>query len=292
MKHSLLGPEFARELEALGRLFASRARSGGSGDRLGRRRGGSAEFQEHRDYDGDDLGRVDWLAFARTGQPKVKVFREDEDAIVRLAVDTSASMRFGSPPKLDFALRAAAAFGYLALSASERVSVLTLTDVASETATLRGRPERGRAALGRLLRQLEGLTPTTRIDLGASLGAEPSLSSRPGVLVLLSDFLDCGPIERALGRAALAGHDIRVVHVSATEELEPALEGDCTLVDAETGEERVITADGTAVAAYEARVAAHVRWVEGFTRKCRGSYVFCRSDEPLFGVMKRIVGGR
>src|SRR5690606_7147770 len=66
----LLDPSFLIELEALRRMLRPRVASGGSGDRVGAARGGSAEFREHRAYaPGDDPRRIDWLAFARTGTP-------------------------------------------------------------------------------------------------------------------------------------------------------------------------------------------------------------------------------
>ena len=73
MSAPLLSPEFMRELEMLKRRLEIQARSGELGERAAPRRGGSAEFQEHRPYaPGDDPRRIDWLAFARTGQPVTK----------------------------------------------------------------------------------------------------------------------------------------------------------------------------------------------------------------------------
>src|SRR5215470_7745127 len=94
----LLDPAFARELEALRRRMQIRARSGGGGEHIAKRRGGSAEFLEHRPYTpGDDLRRMDWLAFARTGEPVLKLFRAEEDVVVRLVVDASASLDWPAP---------------------------------------------------------------------------------------------------------------------------------------------------------------------------------------------------
>ena len=71
----LLDPAFVRELEALRRRLEIRARSGGGGEHLARRKGSSAEFQEHRAYaPGDDMRRIDWAAYARTGEPVLKIF--------------------------------------------------------------------------------------------------------------------------------------------------------------------------------------------------------------------------
>ena len=82
---ALLEPDFLRELAVLRRQLKIDVRSGATGEHVARRRGGSAEFQEHRPYaPGDDLRRIDWLAFARSGAPVVKTFRaEYEFAEVR-----------------------------------------------------------------------------------------------------------------------------------------------------------------------------------------------------------------
>src|SRR5580693_8935507 len=105
---ALLGPDFVRELEVLRRRLEIRARSGGGGEHLARRRGGSSEFHEHRSYaPGDDLRRLDWAAYARTGEPVLKIFRAEEDVIARLLCDASASLGVGDPPKLATAVRLA-----------------------------------------------------------------------------------------------------------------------------------------------------------------------------------------
>src|SRR5262245_41387207 len=89
----LLDPAFVRELEALRRRLEVHARSGASGEHVAKRRGGAAEFQEHRAYaPGDDLRRIDWAAYARSGEPVLKLFRAEEDVVSRLVLDASASL--------------------------------------------------------------------------------------------------------------------------------------------------------------------------------------------------------
>src|SRR5438067_2499804 len=152
MGDALLDPAFARELEALRRRVTVRARSGASGERVARRRGSSAEFLEHRPYaSGDDPRRIDWLAFARTGEPVFKLFRADEDAIARVAVDASASLEGA---KLVAAKRVAAAIAYMALAESERAQVLACREGLTATCE----PARGRASLPRVLRDLDAVT--------------------------------------------------------------------------------------------------------------------------------------
>src|SRR5262249_55736566 len=156
-------PEFMRELEALRRRLDVRARSGAAGERSARRRGGSAEFHEHRAYEpGDDPRRIDWLAFARRGGPGVKLLRSGEAGIVRLLLDASASLGQGDPLKLDVGRRLCAAIGYMALSSSQRAQLMIAQKRAPAGRALeRMMPaRRGRAGFVALLRDLDAAAAT------------------------------------------------------------------------------------------------------------------------------------
>src|SRR5579859_217343 len=186
MTTALLDPAFTRELEALRRRLRVKARSGSGGEHVASRRGSSAEFLEHRPYTpGDDLRRMDWLAFARTGEPVLKLFRAEEDVVVRLVVDASASLDVGEPPKMLVAKRLAAALGYMALASSERAQVLAASD-----GLVRARePVRGRGALAKLLRELDAIAAERGTDLAKAIDGVVLRSPRPGMLVVVSDFL-------------------------------------------------------------------------------------------------------
>jgi uncharacterized protein (DUF58 family) len=281
----LLGPDFVRELEVLRRRLEIRARSGAGGEHLGRRRGGSSEFQEHRPYAaGDDLRRIDWAAYARTGEPVLKLFRTEEDVVVRLVCDASASLGHGDPPKLDTARRLAAAVGYMTLAQSERAQLLVAAD-----ATREHPPVRGRGGLPALLRALSAVEARGGTDLARAVDAVVQKSLRPGMLVVVSDFFDPGPVTAALGRAVKAGHDVALVQVVAPDEIEPSFEGDWALEDAETGALVEVTMDAAALAAYAQRFAGLCEELRSFARKLGAVYVRARTDEPLEAVVRRLV---
>jgi len=282
----LLDPAFVRELEVLRRRLEIRARSGASGEHVARRRGGSAEFQEHRPYSpGDDLRRIDWAAYARTGEPVLKLFRAEEDVIVRIVLDASASLDFGEPPKIEAARRVAAAFGYMALAASERAQIL----VAGEGLTREENPARGRSGLHALLRALDAIEPRGGTDLPRAIDTVLRKSKRAGMLVVVSDFMDGGPLATALGRAVAAGHDLALVQVVAPEEIEPAYEGDWALEDAETGATLEVTMDAAAIEAYVLRFAGLCEELRQIARRLNATYVRVRTDEPLESAIRRLV---
>ncbi|HLU39349.1 MAG TPA: DUF58 domain-containing protein [Planctomycetota bacterium] len=64
-----------------------------SGTRLGRGTGASLEFLDSREYvPGDDLRAVDWRAYARSDQLRVRLFREEVAPVLDVIVDVSPSM--------------------------------------------------------------------------------------------------------------------------------------------------------------------------------------------------------
>ncbi len=281
----LLDPAFARELEALRRRLFVRARSGAGGDRIASRRGSSAEFLEHRPYaPGDDLRRMDWLAFGRTGEPVLKLFRAEEDVVVRLVLDASASLAFGEPSKLSVAKRLAAAVGYMALASSERAQVA----VASEGLVRVREPLRGRGGLTRLLRELEDVGVQAGTDLARAVEGLVRRAPRPGMLVVISDFLDAGPVAGALDRAAAGGHELALVQVLSPEELSPPWEGDLALEDAETGEVVDVTLDDRALEAYQRRLHGLLADLRATARRLRATYLLAPTTAPLLDTVRRL----
>jgi uncharacterized protein (DUF58 family) len=292
MSEPLLTPEFLRELELLKRKLDIEVRSGGVGERASRRRGGSAEFAEHRPYEpGDDLRRIDWLAFARTGAPVTKLFRAEEDAVVRLLLDASRSLEIGAPTKLDHARRLSAAIGYLALAQGQRAE-LSVTGVESgeqRPLRTRGRSRRGRGGVTTLIRELEAVTPAGGTNLASAIRSTTETSPRPGLLVVLSDFFDSGPVIEALGLARALGHELVLVQILDGSELSPVLEGDLALEDVETGATVQVTADPASISAYLKQLDALTDTLRGWARRHGATFLLTTPAEPLPVVMRRFL---
>ena len=285
--------EFLRRLERLAVLVKRPVRGGLKGGRRSAKRGQSVEFADYRDYTlGDDLRQLDWNVYARLEKLLVKLFIEEEDLTVTLLVDGSASMAHGTPDKLVFAKRAAAALGYIALAAEDRVVL----------ASLGGRSARRRSALRgsgrafRLLADLSAIAPADGVtDLVASCRHALAQVTGRGVIVLVSDLLDPGA-ERALRDLAGTGSEVIVLHVLAPDELDPTLDGDLRLVDSESGATVDVTLDLAARERYTDRVAAWREELATLTAKRRIAYVPLTSDVPLADLVfaelrrRRVVG--
>jgi uncharacterized protein (DUF58 family) len=273
---------FLRQLERLLLIMRSPVRGGLKGGRRSVKRGQSVEFADYREYSlGDDLRQLDWNVYARLERLFVKLFVEEEDVTVTLLIDASASMATGQPSKLVFAKRAAAALGYIGLASEDRIAVSALTGRTARRRTAL----RGSGRVFRLLADLSAIEPTEgATDLvAAARHAAAQLHGR-GVIVLLSDLLDPGA-DRVIRELAATGSELIVLHVLSPDELEPPLEGDLRLVDAETDERVDITADLATIDAYKHRLAG---WKEAFAEIAarRGaSYVDLASDVNLADLM-------
>jgi uncharacterized protein (DUF58 family) len=284
---------FLRQLERLFLLMRSPVRGGLKGGRRSVKRGQSVEFADYRDYSlGDDLRQLDWNVYARLEKLFVKLFIEEEDVTVTLLIDASASMATGTPEKLLFAKRAAAALGYIALASEDRVSLSVLAGRAARRRTAL----RGSGRVFRLLSDLSSIQPATGpTDLVAAARHAGSQLTGRGVVVLLSDLLDPAA-DRVIRELAATGSELVILHVLSPDELDPGLEGDLRLIDAETGEGIDVTADLGTLDAYKTRLAA---WKAGFadlSARRRASYVDLSSDMNLADLMfaelrrRRVIG--
>jgi uncharacterized protein (DUF58 family) len=236
---------------------------------------------------------LDWLAFARTGEPMLKLFRAEEDTVVRLVVDASASLDDapeGAPPisKMETAKRLSAAIGYMAIAGSERAQVFCAGGT-TDGPRAGGAPTRGRAALPTLLSELDAISPRGGTDLARAVDGVVRRSVRPGMLVIVSDFFDPGPFDQAIARAAQAGHDVGLVQVLSDAELHPPYEGDLAFEDAETGALVEVTLDAPALAAYAERLNALILALRAIAKRVGATYVRATTSEPLLPVVRRFV---
>lgn len=115
--------DIARQVHGL-ELRNLRIRVAGDGDMPSTLMGRGMEFEEVRSYQqGDDPRHIDWRVTARTGEPYTKVFREERERPVLVALDLRASMHFATLGvyKSVFAARLAAALAWIAAANGDRI---------------------------------------------------------------------------------------------------------------------------------------------------------------------------
>lgn len=273
----LFDAEFRASLARLS-IVVKRTRAGrAQGNRRSPKRGSSVEFADFRNYNhGDDLRQVDWNAYARLERFFVKLFMEEQDALVSLFVDSSRSMAFGNPPKFRLARQIAGALGYLALSGYDRVAAAAFSDRLGPLFL----PARGRAQAGRLWETLASLEAGGPSNLGAVRGA-PWLSGNSGLTVVVSDFLCPGGYAEAVDYLLFRQQEVVLLHVLAPEEVAPVLGGDLRLIDSETRQAVEVSITPAVLTRYRTRLAAWQEEIRSYATARGATYVPLRADAPV-----------
>lgn len=269
----LLGPS---TVARLGRLrLAGRRRVEGrfSGAHASRRYGASLDFADYREYvPGDDLRRIDVHAHARLGKRLVKLYDAEDEAALRVVVDLSASMGFGR--KLQVARQVAAALAVVSIGGGDRVRLLLSGDDVDAGPWFRGSP-----ALGIVDQRLSAAEASGRADLVA--GLRRALGEGPrGPVVLVSDLL-FEEWETTLDTLGLGRADTCLVHVLSRTDVDPDLDGDLRLADAETGAEVEVGIAAATLADYADVVR---RWLADVDAACGARGIACArliDDQPL-----------
>lgn len=262
-----------RKLDRLA-LIASQVRAGViKGERRSTKRGTSIEFADYRDYvRGDDLRRVDWNVFARLERPFIKLLEEEEDLAVHVLLDASRSMDYGAGEshKFHYAQRVAAALGYIALAAGDR---LTLAVLQGGQPSAQFGPARGRGFTLRLLRFLEAQTPEGTTELDAALRAYVLSARRPGLMFLISDLFSPSGYQDGLAQFQGRGYEVTLLHLLAPDELDPPLAGDLRLIDSETEMPQDISLDGGLRDRYRQRVQQWQDEIDAYCVRRRINYL-------------------
>lgn len=274
----MIRPELLRRLERL-HILARTASSGGrAGRRLMRRPGRSQEFFDYRHYStGDELRYVDWNVYARHGTLFVKEFAAEENVHVAIAVDVSASMGIGRPPKIRAAADLALAMAYVGLCQFDSVSLLSFSDRLRMIRTF----VTGKERIHELVLDLDGLRAGGRTEMARAFREPvPRLRGRT-VAVLISDFLDLEGFREALSRLLSQRIHVHLIQVLAPEELDPKLTGRIRLRDVETGRERDLYLSAESVRRYRDRLNGFLESVEKTARGHEIRFVRIRSPDPL-----------
>jgi len=162
----------------------------------------SGVFTGHRPYvGGDDLRRIDWNAYARSGGLFVKLLEEEEPRASAVVLDTSATVLAGSPPRWTGMLRLAAIAGGLSL---RHLDALRLVAGGTELRLT------GARSLPQLLDRLRRLEPGAAESPRAVV--ERMLDGgNPGRVHWISHFAEPAALEPAL--RVLRRHAVRATGV-------------------------------------------------------------------------------
>jgi uncharacterized protein (DUF58 family) len=205
------------------------------------------------------------------------MFLEEEDLHFYALIDASASMGFGEPTKLHYAVQLAAALGFVGLVRGDRVKIESLGQRAGDPAPA----FRGRRSLWRMLDWLEGIQPGEATPLADGVKNFCIRNSGKGIVVLLSDLMDKSGYETALRYLVSREMDVYVVHLLSAEEIDPDIAGDLRLIDCEDSDVAEVTVTPALVARYKQTLAAFIESARQFCTRRGMVYLLARTSVPV-----------
>ena len=238
----MLTDTFLSRLDALRIAMKDEARGGAGGLRRSRNLGVSAEFSDFREYvPGDDVRRLDWNAYARFDKLFMKLFIEEQEAMVTVMVDGSASMA----AKRAQSIQLAEALSYLALNGGDRLRIAWLGEGGALVSSFLS----GRSAYARASAFLEEQQMAGKVDLMASIRRIDPFPR--GMCMLISD----GYLENGLGQVLdllrYRRQQCCFFHVLSPMEVQPQPWGAVRLKDAEGAAEMEVVVDAAALRRYQ-----------------------------------------
>lgn len=244
------------------------------------RRGYSNEFSEYRPYvPGDDLRHMDWRRMARTDRPYLRQYEDESEWGCLVVVDLSASMAFGSLSysKADYGRTLAGTLGAFLHGQGDAVGLLRFAADAGDAVPVR----RTQRQMSRWWSLLAADPEGDGTGLGSALDSAQHLMRRPGLVVVVSDFL-ANPEgwKEPLGMLRAARHQVLLFEVLDPQEIDFDYAGDKRFEMLEGS--RRVDVDATQVReGYLERLRAHralVRSVAG----SQGAALFeARTDMPI-----------
>lgn len=245
--------------------------------------GSTVEFAEYREYvPGDDIRRVDWNLYGRFERFFIKLFADERQMHNRILIDTSASMAKADPAKAEYALRLAAAMGYLSVLGMDKVSFGMLDGNACQD--LAGTVV-GKEAFFGALERMEEVPFGGECDLGRAIKSS-STGHSDGVTVILSDFLTDSDWRGAVDYLLFHKRQVLLVQVLSPGELSPEGAGRTYLCDSESiglpdPKNMKHRINKGALEAYERALKEYLEDVRRFCASRGCDYTVASTDTPI-----------
>ena len=254
------------------------------------RRGYSNEFSEYRPYvPGDDLRHMDWRRMARTDRPYLRQYEDESEWGCLVVMDLSASMAFGSLSysKADYGRTLAGTLGAFLHGQGDAVGLLRFAADTGDAVPVR-RTQRQMSRWWSLLAAAPGGDGT---GLGSALDSAQHLMRRPGLVVVVSDFLAKPEGWREpLGMLRAARHQVVLFEVLDPQEIHFDYQGDKRFEMLE-GHRRV-DVDATQVReGYLERMRAHRALVRSVAESQGAALFEARTDMPIEPLLRSALSG-
>lgn len=281
MTKELFPNKLANRLSSLSIITKSGRLGHHKGTHRSRKTGASLDFSDFREYHpGDDLRHIDWNVYARTGQPFIKQFLDEQEMRVHIILDPTKSM--GIDGKWEFTQKLAIGLAQIALKSGDTVSISTWNN--ERDIFFRKKGAMQRASVTKFISSIE--TPSS-VDFFTD-NALRTIPKAVTVLFVLTDGLEePGKWEHLFKRLRGVCSDVRLITIHSKEEELPVFEGDIRFVDVESEDGVEVTITNHSVGQYHLEKEAHEAHLEILARKYGISLLRAQVSEGVMEILTK-----
>ena len=196
-------------------------------------------FSHVREYEpGDDIRSMAWNLTAKKSKPYIKVFEEDKQCDIILAVDISSSMNFGlsSLSKRQVVEQLSSLLAFCSLKNKDRLALLLF----SSEIELYLPPKKGEKAMFRVIKEVCAFkSKNKKTDVNKAFEFLHKVLKQRAFIFLFSDFLGTKPFKQALKRLGQKHEVLNLIISDPWERSIPRL-GLLEVQDLETGRQKTL----------------------------------------------------
>ncbi|GMQ23512.1 DUF58 domain-containing protein [Algoriphagus sp. oki45] len=271
------------DLRLAARLISQQLRQGiHSGIRVGV----GSEFEQYRHYQpGDDLKRIDWKYFSRSGKYMIKESTTESNLNIRLMLDLSGSMNYidNGVSRLDYAKNLIASLAYLGFLQGDALSYFTLFEGKIEQKVAPTPKSFQRILLFLEQAKAADSWPLQPISESFFQGKEREL------VIWVSDFLQKeSEWENLIKSFNHPRKELMLIQILGEQELDFNLEGNFVFRDLESGQE--VVQDARAMQTqFRERFQAYLDHLDQTFQAPNVQLIRVSMKEPLAGVVRQIL---
>jgi uncharacterized protein (DUF58 family) len=261
--------------------------------------GFSVEFAAHREYvPGDDIRHIDWRLFGRGDRLYIKQYEEETNLRTHVVLDCSHSMAYpdvSAPPhegrmnKYDYACTLAASLIYLIMHQQDACGLVLFDHQIREQIA----PTSSTAHLRFMIELIERNPPDQTTDVKMLFSRLAEQVRQRGLVILISDLLaDVDELVRGLQRLRYTRHDVIVLHVMDSDELEFPFDGNTLFEGLEAPDVQVLADPQALRRSYLEIVQRFVRQVRSACVNHQIDYALLSTRDPLDAGLASYLAGR
>ena len=271
------------DLRLAARLISQQLRQGiHSGIRVGV----GSEFEQYRHYQpGDDLKKIDWKYFSRSGKYMIKESTTESNLQIRLMLDLSGSMNYveNGFSRLDYAKNLIASLAYLGFLQGDGLSYFTLSEGKIEQKVAPSPKSFQRILLFLEQAKAAGAWPLQPISESFFQGKGREL------VIWVSDFLQKeSEWENLIKAFNHPRKELMLIQILGEQELDFKLEGNFVFRDLESGQEVVQDAKKMQTD-FRKRFQAYLDHLDQMVQAPNVQLIRVSMKEPLAAVIRQIL---